>query len=53
MLIELYSVYYSAEEYRDMLDSLKADVNMLGVAQFNEFNTMSDYFDKKIRGTKL
>lgn len=47
MLIELYSVYYSAEEYRDMLDSLKADVNMLGVAQFNEFNTMSDYFDKK------
>ncbi|HKL60848.1 MAG TPA: DUF4838 domain-containing protein [Acholeplasma sp.] len=47
LTIELYSIYYSTEENEMMLTTLKNDALRLGVVQFNEFNTLSDYFDKK------
>ena len=47
MMIELYNVFFSAEENQEMLNSLKADALMLGIAQHNEFNTLTEYFNKK------
>lgn len=47
LIIELYSVYYSTSEIEVMISTLKNDAMRLGVVQFNEFNTLSDYFDKK------
>lgn len=47
MMLELYDVFYSAEEITAMIESLKKDTLMLGMAQHNEFNTLNDYFGKK------
>lgn len=47
MMIELYNVFFSPEENAQMLSSLKADTLMLGMAQQSEFNTLTEYFNKK------
>lgn len=46
LLLNLYEVYYSAEDYSQMLSDLKYDAMRVGLIQFNEFNTVSDYLSK-------
>ena len=44
MQVEMYSVFYSEAQVKEMKDSLKADTLALGVRQYNEQEAMADYW---------
>lgn len=48
LIIEFYSMFYSASDYQTMVMSLKYDTQRLGVVNYNEFRLLDDYFSAKL-----